>query len=507
MADFLLVGAKKGTSVYKLCGSELQELTHLSDSPLYCTGLTVDDHIFVTYLSSDKRSIVQRTYSDYASMKEIGSVSLSLEYPASGFTVSPRGSYVQVSYDLCDIPSGVPNISLYHTSTATKVLEVLCASMAVDSERVIFPVSFSDDEAFAAVQRERLVELLVRAKDGQALKSNGFVSIIPANEPVRRAHLNFSATLPAAARDIERTSLIVCLPSAKGCGGRILVFRPRGAKNLEEGLKTVKPILSHVHAVVNRYGVYVGASGGWFLVRAQNDVDTSSRGNYYGTSTLMFFNLAELKTEKVMCGDGYVYACAVQPGFQASRVRQDATVEFFVTAAGSMPPKVTVYMVETQRQESGRAFVGCQTGCVMGNLNVNAVAWDACGNAFVMRGEGGMNGEAYLVRPHETKNAGVLATATYHSRTHALPTPCGHSVLFAVTKPRFMIDNELEVCDTGLKSLARYPFDELYSFQFLPLTAADRASLAMQRLPDGVPIGDVAREEVAVYVPPHLRKK
>lgn len=462
--------------------------------------------------------------------------------------LSPNGWFLQ--YSVSTTSKAVPNVHVHELSTGKILLSIRAASSTFDSVAVSWPVAFDELERYLCHQAGGALELYAiepcpdpaaggpeqdgassRAPEGS---SSGPNSATVAHPPCALSHrlslpvvtgedepvvlyFGFSAyckhLLGRAEGNPDVTvrqehgatcSLVVCRPSSKKTGGVIMAYSPEA---LASGT-VPRPFLAAMVAQVDRFELCFGRLGGWALVKSTSEVDIRNSNHYYGSNSMHFLNLQAKQVTALTGGNDFTYAYGIQPVPVIPKSAEGYPEEKFVVVSGALPPTVSVYTVAASFPNSMPHYsdlrLSCKLVATLGKLNVNFLSWEPNGRCVLLRGEGGMSGDTIVVRVDGPK-CEVVARKQVVSKTAFLFSPLGDCLVVGTTRPRFTVDNAIEVAGLGLDLSSARPYEELFKLSFLPLTRRELRAADLAPLPAAMTEAQANQSTVKKYVPPGMR--
>jgi len=484
----------------------------------------------------------------------IFSTSFSIQGRLKALKLSPSGWLLQ--YSVSTVSTAAPNVYVHEITTGKTLLSIRASSSTFDAVVVSWPIAFDELERYLCHQAAGGLELYSidscpesNAEVVEREKSDDS----PANATHVVRKLNHRLTIPMSVGDEEPSvlyfgfspyckhllgrdlgasgslgsenlhndhqdvylkpehgstcALVVCRPSNKRASGAIMAYNP-DALTSGDGSRQPKPFLAAVVAQVDRFELSFGRLGGWALVKSTSEVDIHDSNHYYGSNSLHFLNLQAKQAVALTTGRDFTYAYGIQPVPIIPKSSDKYPEEKFVVVAGALPPTVSVYSVSASFPNAIPHYsdlrISCKLMATIGKLNVNFLAWEPNGRCVLLRGEGGMSGDTLIVRVDGPK-CEVVARKQLISKTAFLFSPLGDCLVVGTTRPRFTVDNAIEVAGLGLDLSCARPYDELSKLTFLPLTRKELRSATLTPLPEAMTEAQANQSTVRKYVPPGMR--
>ena len=274
------------------------------------------------------------------------------------------------------------------------------------------------------------------------------------------------------------------VPEIKGTPGYLALHRivscPQG--------ETPTPLARKSFFRANSVRFLWNSSGSAVLIIAAADVDATNQ-SYYGEQKLFFFSADGSKDMAVpMPKEGPIHDVQWSP-----------QGDFFVTVAGFMPAKSTLFNAS------------CVPKFDLGSGPYSLVRWNPFGRFFALAGFGNLPGDLTFYDKKADAKCKVMGTTRASNGVSLEWSPCGRYVLTATTAPRLRVDNGFQVFKYNGSLLAQKQYDVLYEAMWRPVqqgTYEDRpqtpraqgeAAPAREGLPQPA--------KSSGYVPPHLRRQ
>ncbi|KAE8304100.1 Eukaryotic translation initiation factor eIF2A [Giardia duodenalis] len=525
----IITNSADGAQVWSFDGKRLVLTQTLSQQQVKCSAaITRSDNLMLVFLTG-QQEITCRVYE--STLKRdilLKEVTHTMPHPIESFTLSHYGTLIQLH---CNVQRPLDNFLLVDALSGTIVASMHSTIRLAGFRSMSWPYCLSEDEDYVLFQDGWLLCLKQYDLASRSLKDYGYVSAIPRDQPWRLTAYHFTLSLKVPSDSLDKYSVIVCIPSQGGSSGYAIVYKlsqfvELSSAEVETGRTTstkpmeiadkimAKPYMYCMTATCDVFVFKPSESGAWFLLLEKTDVDTSKANNYYGGTILRHYCIINKAITLITDGKSYVHDFSIRPLAPADRSALASgkidslkvLTEMFVVIYGVVPPKVCSYVVMLTNLDRKNASAELQKDINFGNMPTNSTSWDVAGRYLLLRGEAGMNGDSRILRPIINNEPKYLAKGTIHSRTHALFSPRGDVLLYLVTKPRFTVDNGIEIFDMNLKSLAAQPFEALSSAYFIPYCKADYAAVGLAEEVEGVYLSAI-KTETKKYVPPSQRKK
>lgn len=525
----IVTNSENGAQTWSFDGINLTLIETLSQQQAKCSAVvTRSDNLMLVFLTGPQE-ITCRIYESTLKMDVLlREVTHTMPHPVESFALSQYGAFIQVH---CNVQQPLSNFLLVDPLHGS-ILHSMYSTIRLASFRsMTWPYCLSEDEDYVLYQDGWLLCLKKYDAASKTLKDCGYLSAIPKDQPWRLVAYHFTTSLKVPSESLDKYSVVVCIPSQGNSSGYTLVYRLSQFVDLsstEVAIGTIsnkKPtdIAAKIIATPLMYSMTVACdvfvfkaseSGAWFLLLEKTDVDTSTANNYYGGTLLKYYCILSKSITTITDGKSYVHDFSIRPLtfadrdalFSAKPNSLKKLTEMFVVIYGVVPPNVCSYVVIFTCLDRNNAKADLQKDINFGKLPTNSTSWDIAGRYILLRGEAGMNGDSRILRPITTNEPKYVAKGTIHSRTHALFSPRGDVVMYLVTKPRFTVDNGIEIFNMSLKSLAAHSFESLYSAYFMPYCKSDYAAAGLAEEVEGVYLSAI-KTETKKYVPPSQRKK
>lgn len=501
----IVTGSTDGLHLWELTGKTLRERAHLSDT--YCgfsSQLLPSGQLLLAFANTPK-SLVFRTITSALHPEDVvEETKVEFDVVIDAFDVVGGGQLALIRLERQE-----DNVLLYHIK-AQKVLHTLrSGAIVMNSHTVLWPYTVSDDGKYVSYQDGAIIHVYQLLED-QTLELLGYTGAVVRGESVRNVTCYFTPTLKISSDQLPEHCILICMPSkAKGGAGYAMLYKLTQLINCENPTLenvAVPPYMYQKLQSCDRYEACFGESGTWFLLRCKSEVDTSEKGHYYGTSTLYFFNINTRIIECIGGKDQYVHAFSIRPTLKLISPTDSLIEEQFIVIFGTPPPKAQEYVVTSKLGRNGH-ITDLTLNSSLGSLAVNSISWEPAGRFALLRGEVGMNGESKLVRLTVGGEPTCLASSTIYSKTCASISPSGDVIMYGVTRPRFNVDNGIELFDLQLQPLTQKGFTGLFYCGFLAFTKKDYADRPPCDVPSGQSLKDVKKATGGKYVPPSQRGK
>lgn len=525
----IITNSEDGAQVWSFDGTNLTLTETLSQQQVKCSAaITRSDNLMLVFLTGAQEitcRIYESTLKRDTLLKE---VTHTMPHPIESFTLSQYGTLVQLH---CNVQQPLNNFLLVDTLSGD-IIDSMYSTIRLASFRSMqWPYCLSEDEDYVLHQDGWLLCLRQYDAASRTLKDSKYLGAIPRDQPWRLVAYHFTTSLKVSSDSLDKYSVVVCIPSQGSASGYTLVYklsqfvdlspaevdigRVTNKKPVDIVTKiAIKPYMHSMTAACDVFVLKASESGAWFLLLEKTDVDTSSANNYYGGTILKYYCLLHKSITTITDGKSYVHDFSIRPLAPADLASLSSgkagslsrLSEMFVVTYGVVPPSVCSYVVIFTNLDRKNASADLQKDINFGKLPTNSTSWDIAGRYLLLRGEAGMNGDSRILRPIINNEPKYVTKGTIHSRTHALFSPRGDVVMYLVTKPRFTVDNGIEIFNMSLKSLAAHSFESLSSAYFIPYCKSDYAAVGLAEEVEGVYLSAI-KTETKKYVPPSQRKK
>lgn len=525
----IITNSADGAQVWSFDGAKLTLTETLSQQQVKCAAATTrSDNLMLVFLTGQQQVTCRIYESTLQRDKLLQECTHTMPHPIESFTLSQYGTFIQLH---CNVQHPLDNFLLIDTLSGDILASMHSTIRLASFRSMSWPYCLSEDEDYVLFQDGWLLCLKQYDLASRSLKDCGCLSAIPRDQAWRHVAYHFTPTLKIPSDNLDKYSVVVCIPSQGNSPGYTIVYKlsqfvELSSAELEEGRATnkkpaaiadkimVKPYMHSTTAVCDVFVFKPGESGAWFLLLEKTDVDTSKANNYYGGTILRHFCIINKATTTVTDGKSYVHDFSIKPLAPSDRdslasgntSSMNKLVEMFVVTCGVVPPKVCSYVVTLTNLDRKNASAELQKDINFGNMPTNSTSWDVAGRYLLLRGEAGMNGDSRILRPIINNEPKYLAKGTIHSRTHALFSSRGDAIMYLVTKPRFTVDNGIEIFNMNLKPLAAQPFEALSSAYFIPYCKSDYTAVGLADEVEGVYLSAM-KTETKKYVPPSQRRK
>eukprot|EP00199_Chlamydomonas_sp_CCMP681_P001252 CAMPEP_0119115726 /NCGR_PEP_ID=MMETSP1180-20130426/51898_1 /TAXON_ID=3052 ORGANISM="Chlamydomonas cf sp, Strain CCMP681" /NCGR_SAMPLE_ID=MMETSP1180 /ASSEMBLY_ACC=CAM_ASM_000741 /LENGTH=630 /DNA_ID=CAMNT_0007104815 /DNA_START=17 /DNA_END=1909 /DNA_ORIENTATION=- len=234
------------------------------------------------------------------------------------------------------------------------------------------------------------------------------------------------------------------------------------------------------------------SQGTALLVMSFADMDATNQ-SYYGEQKLHYLPADPKKADAVttvpLPKEGPVHDVQWSP-----------TGDFFITVAGFMPSKATLW------------DSNCKPIYDFGSGPYSVVRWNPFGRFIALAGFGNLPGDI-LFFDKKTSGACRQMGATRMPAVNATWSPDGRQLLISTVAPRMRVDNKAQILSYTGELINTIPFDCLFEAVWLPAapgTYPDRPA-SPQRIAGGAasggagPKGSSGVARPSGYVPPHMR--
>jgi len=274
------------------------------------------------------------------------------------------------------------------------------------------------------------------------------------------------------------------VPEIKGTPGYLALHRivscPQGT--------TPTPLARKSFFRANSVRFLWNSRGSAVLIIAAADVDATNQ-SYYGEQKLFFFSADGSKDMAVpMPKEGPIHDVQWSP-----------QGDFFVTVAGFMPAKSTLFSAS------------CVPKFDLGSGPYSLVRWNPFGRFFALAGFGNLPGDLTFYDKKADAKCKVMGTTRASNGVSLEWSPCGRYILTATTAPRLRVDNGFQVFKYNGSLLAQKHYDVLYEAMWRPVqqgTYEDRPQTPRaqgEAAPTREGLPQPAKS--SGYVPPHLRRQ
>ena len=399
---------------------------------------------------------------------------LIMEVDCSGIraaSFSPDGGYIVTFQRPTKNDEGRfnPNLRVWRVADGTNVLSLNQKELDKDH----WPsIQFTADEAHCVSQVTNTLHVydLNDSADGPCLKF-----------PVKGVS-KFSLCPTAT---MEGDMLVMTyVPEIKGTPGFLALHKmttcPQGTTPL--------PLARKSFFRANSVRFLWNSIGSAVLIIAAADVDATNQ-SYYGEQKLFFFSADGSKDEAVpMAKEGPIHDVQWSP-----------KGDFFVTVAGFMPAKSTLFNA------------ACVPKFDLGSGPYSLVRWSPFGRFFALAGFGNLPGDMTFYDKKADAKCKVMGTTRASNGVSLEWSPCGRYVLTATTAPRLRVDNGFQVFKYNGSLMAQKQYDVLYEAMWRPVqegTFEDRPQTPRaQGAGEPAPAALPHPAKSAGYVPPHLRRQ
>ena len=294
----------------------------------------------------------------------------------------------------------------------------------------------------------------------------------------------FSICPTASMENPQSMRVITYVPEIKGTPGYLALHQiqvcPKGTAPV--------PLARKSFFRANSVRFMWNCTGTAVLIIAAADVDATNQ-SYYGEQKMFFFAADGSQEMAVpMPKEGPIHDVQWSP-----------KGDFFVTVAGFMPAKSTLFTA------------ACVPKFDLGAGPYSMVRWNPFGRFFVLAGFGNLPGDMSFYDKKADAKCKLMGSTRASNGVSLQWSPCGRYVLTATTAPRLRVDNGLQVFKYNGNLITQKQYPVLYealwkpakdgSFEDRPQTP--RAQGATE--PSAPAIPQPAKSKG--YVPPHLRNQ
>jgi len=270
----------------------------------------------------------------------------------------------------------------------------------------------------------------------------------------------------------------VFVPESKGSPGHIAVIKSDIGKEAEHRVVARKSFYR-----TNSVRFFWSSTGSAVLALCASDVDATNQ-SYYGEQKLYFFS-----------ADGSIdQAVALPKEGPVHDVQWNPRGDYFITVAGFMPAKVTLFTDK------------CIPKYDLGAGPYSMARWNPFGRFLVVAGFGNLPGDLAFFDKKADGKCKPMGSGRAENGVSLAWSPCGRYVMAATVAPRLRVDNGVQVFKYDGRLVARNRMDVLYQAEWQPVgpgvftdrPQSPRRDAEMQNQP-------AAPVKPAGYIPPHLR--
>lgn len=360
---------------------------------------------------------------------------ISFEPPCSlkgikAFYFSPLSTYLVAAERFEPKTPTSPNMSLWHVSGKTKIVEGRIRKIAgnswpsmkwTDDEVCCCRVLAPEDSPDPSVRESYLLQVL-NSKTSKTENLN-----VPG--------VSLVEVCPGKARN--RVAVFIAGNESVGRKPAVKIF----------DLSEMKPLLTHdFDASIDTCAMRWSAEGSRLLVQAGSEIDESGN-SYYGTSKLFLFRVAESEVKAIP------HEAPVQDA------RWSPTGDQFCLISGQTPFAIAMYDKEGEKTYE------------FAKARKNTIRFSTVKGRFLaLGGFGNLAGELEFFdvaskKPFKATRAECTVECQW--------SPNGRVFMTSSTHPRMRVDNAISLFRYTGEAICSLPFPELYSAKWRPMPAAD----------------------------------
>lgn len=363
-------------------------------------------------------------------------------------------------------PPPPPNLELWAVNSGTRVLALHQKALIKDA----WPsLQFTQDDSLAVHAVTNTLHVYMPNKQTFAV-------------PEIKIHVPGVAGFAVSPVLIDNGSLNVSVfvPESKGSPGHVSIINSAIGEDAEHKVVARKSFYR-----TNSVRFFWSSTGSAVLALCASDVDATNQ-SYYGEQKLYFFS-----------ADGSInQAVALPKEGPVHDVQWNPKGDYFITVAGFMPAKVTLFTDK------------CVPKYDLGAGPYSMVRWNPFGRFLVVAGFGNLPGDLSFFDKKADGKCKPMGSGRAENGVSLAWSPCGRYVMAATVAPRLRVDNGVQVFKYDGRLIARHKMDVLYQAEWLPdkrpgvftdRPQSPRNDAGTQTQAENQPV------KPAGYIPPHLR--